>query len=220
ATVAQGFILGGFIKGITVDGRVFAGGAFDWLSPFSILVAISLLLGYVLLGACWLFLKTGGETQEFSRKWAKRALIGVLVAMGAVSLATLSIDPRVTERWGVSMTSVDFGTFWYLVPIPTLAGVLIYMLWKDLSNRTLKPEWRPYLLTVGIFLAGYTGFAVSLFPYLVPFEITLWDAAARDNALGLMLVGAVIMLPTILIYTAYVYKLFWGKVNLEDGYHG
>ena len=92
-------------------------------------------------------------------------------------------------------------------------------LWRDLNGKT-RYDWRPYVLSVGIFLTGYAGFAVSLFPFLVPFQVDIWTAAARDNALGFLLVGAVVMIPTILLYTAYVHKLFWGKVKEGDGYHG
>ena len=218
AALSQGLILGAFIQGVDVEGRSFSGGAFDWLTPFSILVSISVAVGYVLLGAGWLYLKTEGALQDGARKWALRALVGVALSMAAVSLATLSIDPRVTARWGVSMTAIDFSKFIWLAPIPLVAGALIVWLWRDLVNRN-GPDWRPYVLSAGVFLTGYLGLAASLFPYLVPFEKTVWESAARDNALGLMLVGAAIMLPVILAYTAYVYSLFWGKVKEGDGYH-
>ena len=220
AALAQGFILGAFIQGVTVEGRSFAGGGFDWLTPFSILTALSVAGGYMLLGSCWLVLKTEGELQAGARKWAKRMLIFVLIAMGAVSLATLSIDPRVTERWGVSMTHIDLGKFLPLAPIPLVAAVLFYALWRDIVLKPAKaPDWRPMIWAAGLFLTGYLGLAFSLFPYLVPFQVDVWQAAARDNALSVMLVGAGIMLPIILIYTVYVYSLFWGKVDPEESYH-
>lgn len=219
AAFSQGLILGGFIQGIDVEGRDFAGGAFDWLTPFSIIVGVSVVIGYVLLGVTWLILKTDGDLQEFARKWGVRALIGVAVGMAVISFATLSIDPRVTARWGITMSSVDFTKAVFVLPVPLISGALMIWLWRDLTLKT-QHDWRPYILCVGIFLTGYIGLAISLFPYLVPFQFTVWDTAARDNALGFMLVGAVIMIPTILIYTAYVHKLFWGKVAEGDGYHG
>lgn len=222
AAISQGFILGAFIKGIDVEGRAFAGGALDWLSPFSLLVGISVVIGYVLLGACWLILKTRGELYDKARRWALYALIAVSLCFAAVSLATLSVDPRVTERWGFSMTDIDLARLLPLSPIPLAGLVLTGFLARDLTMKTgqnVAPDWRPYLLAAGIFLSGYLGLAVSLFPWLVPFELTIWQTAARDNALALMLVGAVVMLPIILIYTAYVYSLFWGKVEPGDGYH-
>ncbi|MEL7518119.1 MAG: cytochrome d ubiquinol oxidase subunit II [Pseudomonadota bacterium] len=222
AAVSQGFILGAFIKGFETEARAFAGGAFDWLSPFSLLTGVSVAIGYVLLGACWLILKTEGALQAKAKRYALIALIAVSICFALVSIATLSVDPRVTERWGVSMTEIDFAKFIWVAPTPIAGFILTALLFRDL-NAVGKPEagpdWRPYLLAVGIFLTGYIGFAISLFPWLVPFELTIWDTAARDNALGLMLVGAGIMLPVILVYTGYVYSLFWGKVKPGDGYH-
>ncbi len=220
AAISQGLILGAFIQGVDVDGRSFAGSQWAWLTPFALMVGASVVFGYVLLGACWLILKTEGQVQDDARKWARRSLIGVTIAMGAVSLGTLSIDPRVTERWGVTMASVDFGTFLPVAIVPVLATGLIILLWRDLTFKdTPPPDWRPWLLTAGVFLMGYLGLAISLFPYLVPFEVDVREAAARDNALLLMGVGAAVMLPLILVYTAYVYSLFWGKVDPSEAYH-
>lgn len=222
AAFSQGLILGSFITGFETDGRNFAGGAFDWLSPFSLLTGVSVTIGYILLGACWLVLKTEGELQIKAKRFGLTALVAVSICFALVSLATLSIDPRVTERWGLSMTEFDFAKILPLSPVPLAGLALTFWLASDLMRiRTPEsgPDWRPYLLAIGIFLSGYVGLAISLFPWLVPFEFNLWQAAARENALGLMLVGAAIMLPLILLYTAYVYSLFWGKVKPGDGYH-
>ncbi|WP_425410481.1 cytochrome d ubiquinol oxidase subunit II [Hyphococcus sp.] len=219
AAFSQGVILGAFVQGVEVEGRGFAGGGFDWLTPFSLMTGFSVVIGYVLLGACWLVLKTEGATREGARKWARRALIGVGVSMATVSLATLSIDPRVTERWGFTMAAIDFAKFWKLAPIPIAAAGLFYALWRDLDlKREAAPDWRPFILSAGLFLTGFLGLAFSLFPYNVPFARTVWETAARDNALGFMLAGAGVMIPVILIYTAYVYSLFWGKVRPAEGY--
>ncbi len=223
AALSQGIILGAFIKGVTVEGRAFAGGAFDWLSPFSLLVGFAVVIGYILLGACWLVLKTQGDLYAKARRWGLYALIGVSIGFAAVSLATLSVDARITERWGFSMTEIDITKLLPLAPIPLAGLALTAWLGRDLTMKPgpdSAPDWRPYVLAAGIFLSGYLGLAVSLFPWLVPFEFTVWETAARDNALALMLVGAAIMLPIILLYTAYVYRLFWGKVQPGDGYHG
>ena len=220
AALAQGIILGAFIQGVTVEGRAFAGGSFDWLTPFSLMVGFAVAAGYVLLGACWLVLKTEGQLQVKARRWAILALVAVAIGFAAISLATLSIDPRVTERWGFSMTHFEFGKLLPLGLIPLAGLILTLALARDLVSGAGKaPDWRPYLLAAGIFLSGYLGLAVSLFPWLVPFAFTVHETAARDNALGFMLVGAVVMLPVILGYTAYVYSVFWGKVKPGDGYH-
>lgn len=222
AAFAQGLILGAFIKGFEVEARGFAGGAFDWLSGFSLLTGVSVAIGYILLGACWLVLKTEGALQIKARRFALVALIAVSVCFALVSIATLFVDPRVTARWGISMTAIDFGRFIGVAPAPLAGFLLTGLLFRDLKaigTPRAEPDWRAYLLAVGIFLTGYIGLAISLFPWLVPFELTIWETAARDNALGLMLVGAALMLPIILLYTAYVYSLFWGKVKPGDGYH-
>jgi cytochrome d ubiquinol oxidase subunit II len=222
AAFAQGLMLGAMIQGITVEGGAFAGGAFDWLTPFSVLVGVSVIIGYILLGACWLVLKTEGDLYLRARNWARIALVGVAICFLAVSLATLSIDSSIGDRWGFSMAHIDFARLLPLAPVPVVGMVLCAWLWRDLSmtpGQNAAPDWRPYLLAVGIFISGYFGVGISLYPYIVPFEYTVWDAAARDNALGLLLVGAAIMLPIILVYTAFVYRLFWGKVKPGDGYH-
>ncbi len=222
AAFSQGLILGAFIKGFETDGRNFSGGAFDWLTPFSLLTGVSVTIGYVLLGACWLVLKTEGELQAKAKRFALIALLAVSVCFALVSVATLSVDPRVTARWGVSMTSVDFGVLLPVSPVPIAGLVLTGLLARDLvriGTPTAGPDWRPYLYAAGVFLTGYLGLAISLFPWLVPFQFDIWQTAARDNALGLMLVGAAVMLPIILVYTAFVYSLFWGKVKPGDGYH-
>lgn len=222
AAFSQGVILGAFITGFETEGRAFSGGGFDWLTPFSILTGVSVLIGYVLLGACWLILKTESELQAKARRFALLSLAGVSVCFAAVSLATLSVDPRVTERWGISMTALDLGKLMPLSPVPLAGLLLTAWLARDLQRTgspQAGPDWRPYLLAVGIFLSGYIGLGISLFPWLVPFQFDIWQTAARDNALGLMLIGAGIMLPVILVYTAFVYSLFWGKVKPGDGYH-
>jgi cytochrome d ubiquinol oxidase subunit II len=222
AAFSQGLMLGGMIQGISVEGGAFAGGAFDWLTPFSLLVGLAVVIGYLMLGACWLVLKTEGELFLRARNWARLSLAGVAIAFLAVSLATLAIDPAVGERWGFSMTHIDFAKLLPLSPAPLAGMFFCAWLWRDLSMKPgqgAAPDWRPYLLAAGIFLSGYVGLGVSLYPYIVPFEYTLWEAAARDNALAFMLVGAAIMLPVILLYTAFVYRLFWGKVKPGDGYH-
>lgn len=222
AAFSQGLMLGGMVQGIRVEDGAYSGGAFDWLTPFALLTGISVVIGYLLLGACWLVLKTEGELHEKSRKWARMALLGVAICFLAVSFATLSVDPSIGERWGFSMTHIDPATFLPLAPVPLAGMALTVWLWRDLWMKPgvgRAPDWRPYLLAAGVFLSGYFGLGISLYPFIVPYEVTITEAAAHESALGLMLVGAVIMLPIILAYTAYVYSLFWGKVKPGDGYH-
>lgn len=222
AAVAQGIMLGAFVQGVVVDDGQFAGGTFDWLTPFTLLTGASVTIGYILLGACWLVLKTEGELYARARRWGRYALAGLSIAFLAVSLSTLSVNPDVTDRWGFSMNHFDWSKLLPLSPVPLAGMLLCAWLWRDLSMKpgpNAAPDWRPYLIAAGIFLSGYVGFGISLYPWVVPFEVTVHDAAARDNALVFMLVGAAIMLPVILLYTAYVYRLFWGKVKPGEGYH-
>jgi cytochrome d ubiquinol oxidase subunit II len=216
AALSQGFVLGGFIQGVRVVNGAFAGGAFDWLTPFSILVALSLVAGYALLGGCWLVFKVQGELYQRARDWVKQVAVLTALAMGAVSLATLGVDPRVTARWGLSMTHIDWPAFIKLAPLPLAAALVCFSLWRRWKG---EPLILPYLLAVALFAIGYGGLAVSLWPYIVPFALTPDDAAAADNALAFLLWGAAPLLPIILGYTAYVYWIFRGKVDPNASYH-
>ncbi len=216
AAAAQGLILGAFVQGVNVVDGEFVGGPLDWLTPFSLLVAAALVAGYALLGAGWLVYRTQGELFERSRAWVKQLALLTALGMGAVSLATLGVDPRVTYRWGLTMTSIDWSTFIALAPLPLVASGLCFMLWRGADKGQ---HLQPYLYTVCLFLVGYAGLAISLWPYIVPFAMTPQEAAAADNALELMLWGALPMLPVILGYTGYVYWLFRAKVDDEASYH-
>jgi len=216
ASLSQGLVLGGYLQGVEVSGRSFAGGQFDWLTPFSLLVAVSLATGYALLGACWLIFKAEGALQTKARRWASILAPAVAVAMVVVSFAMLSVDPEVEQRWGVSMSSFDPGRFLLVAPLPLAAAAGLFYCWRTARG---SGELAPYLAAVAVFVAGFGGLAVSAFPRVVPYDVTIWEAAARDNALGLMLAGVVVLLPVILGYTAYVYWIFRGKASAEDAYH-
>jgi len=216
AGIAQGFVLGGFVNGIEVEGRSFAGSGLDWLTPYSLLVAAGLVLGYALLGACWLIIKTDGEIQQRARRWARLLFPMTGIAMAIVSVATLSVDPRVTARWGVSMEAIDWVNFLPVAPIPIAAALAVATGWRAAGSNA---EVLPFISAVLMFLLGFFGLVLSLYPNLIPFEVTIWEAAAAPNAQYLMLIGALIMLPVILGYTAYVYWIFRGKVSTHDAYH-
>jgi cytochrome d ubiquinol oxidase subunit II len=216
AAVAQGFVLGGFLQGITIEGRSFAGGPFDWLTPYTLLVAAGLVAGYALLGAAWLVFKTDGELQRRARTWVRSLIIAVAIALGAVSLATLSLGGEIIARWGISLDGgLDLGQFAKFAIIPVLGVIASLAVWHFAKKG---PDYMAYLSTVGVFLSGFAGLAVSIFPHVVPFSVTVHEAAARDNALALMLVGTAVMLPIILGYTAYVYWIFRGKAE-AGAYH-
>jgi len=216
ATIAQGFVLGGFIQGVTTDGTSFTGQPFDWLTPYTLLVAAGLVAGYALLGGCWLMWKTQDQLHGDARRWASIAAIATALLLAAVSLATLFVHPRIASRWGFDDGTFDMAVFLPHLPIPLLGAVglaiVAWALWK-------RSHGWPFLGAALVFLSGYVGLAVSFFPSIVPYEIDFRAAANADNALGLMLVGIVILLPAILGYTIWVYWVFRGKVSADAGYH-
>jgi cytochrome d ubiquinol oxidase subunit II len=209
AAFSQGVILGAVLQGIEVKGRAYAGGWWDWLSPFTILTGVSLVVGYALLGATWLNMKTEGRVQERARRLAFWFAGGMLVAIAAVSAATPFLDAEYSRRWfswpGVLLSA----------QVPILVVIVAALLFLSLRA---KRDYSPFLLALGLFALGGAGLGVSIFPDLIPGKITIWDAAAPDTSLGFMLAGAVILIPIILAYTAYAYWIFRGKVK-DDGYH-
>ena len=216
ATLAQGLVLGGFIQGVTLRGRAFAGGPFDWLTPYSVLVAAGLVAGYTLLGAGWLIWRTDDALQDRARRWAWAALLAVAVLLAAVSLATLFAHPRVAVRWGWDGARFDASRFLRLAAIPLVGAAGAAVAALGLKAHAHRAPFAGGLL---MFLSGYLGLAAGFFPSIVPYDMTFRQAASADSALGLMLVGVAILLPAILSYTAWVYWLFRGKVGEDAGYH-
>jgi cytochrome d ubiquinol oxidase subunit II len=216
AALAQGLVLGGFIQGVTLEGGAFAGGPFDWLTPYSLLVAVGLTAGYALLGACWLIWRTEGELQARARRWGWIAGAATAGLLAVVSLATLVVHPRIAVRWGFENGGFDLSILAPLLAIPLLGliglGIVALGLRRAHDATSLMGA---YL----VFLSGYVGLAVGFFPNIVPYDMTFRQAASANNALGLMLVGVGILLPAILGYTVWVYWLFRGKVGGDAGYH-
>ncbi len=216
ATVAQGFVLGGFIQGVTVRNGAFAGGPLDWLTPYTVLVAAGLTCGYALLGAAWLTLKCEDELHGDARRWTGRALAAVGVVLPAVSVATLFVHPRVAARWGVTLQGIDWAHLLPLLPVPLVGAAGVALAWAGLRKRAHR---QPFAGVVLVFLSGLIGLAIGFAPFIVPYQLDFRQAAAADNALELMLAGAGVLLPLILGYTAFVYWTFRGKVTPDAGYH-
>jgi cytochrome bd ubiquinol oxidase subunit II len=209
AAFMQGVLLGALVQGVEVENLRYVGGMFDWLTPFSILTGIGVVMGYGLLGATWVIYKTEGEIQE----WAHRAAIilgsGMLVAMAAVSVMTPLLRPAIADRWfgGVNLL--------YLSPIPLLTLALAATLfWSIFSRRELLP----FLSSVGLFILGLGGIAISLYPNIIPPSVTVWDAVAPRSSVIFAMVGVAVVLPMVLIYTIYAYSVFHGKASAEGGY--
>ena len=158
-----------FYPGFQGEGRQFAGTSLDWASPFAALTAVSLMFGYGLLGAGWLIMKTEGELQVWSRRAGRVCLVGVVVAMVAVSIWTPLVNERVAQRWFILPN-----LFW-LVPIPVIMALVAISIWLALDGRN---EVWPFLGAVVLFLLSFLGIAISLWPFIVPYHYTLWQAAA------------------------------------------
>ena len=206
ATFMQGVVLGTFVHGITVEGRAFAGGPLDWLDAFSVMVGVALVAGYALLGATWTIMKTDGETQAWARRCAKYVIVYVALFMGLVSLSMPLMNSDIRQLW------FSLPNFLFLQPMPILSLLFFVMLWRDLRSER---EFRPFFLTLGIFLMNYIGIGVSTWPWLVPFQVTLWDAAAAPESQSLLLLGTLFLLPCILAYTGYCFWVFRGKASHE-----
>lgn len=209
AAFMQGMFLGAFVQGISVEGRSFSGGAFDWLTAFSLMTGLALVSGYILLGATWLIMKTDGETQRWARKTASYIILFVSLFMGLVSLSMPFLNDDVRALW------FSLPNFFYLLPMPLLSIFLVIWLWIDLRKER---EYRPFFLSIGLFVLNYIGLGISLWPWVVPFEITIWQAAAAPESQSLLLVGTAIMLPLVLAYTGYCYYVFKGKSSDEAAY--
>jgi cytochrome d ubiquinol oxidase subunit II len=210
ATFAQGVVLGSFIQGFQVSGRAFSGTSFDFLTPFSILTGIALLFGYGLLGAGWLVLKTEGDLQDTARRQGRVCLIGVLAAIGIVSVWTPIMNPAIASRWFV------FPNMLFLAPVPIATAAVAVTTWRALYGRS---EILPFVGGICLFMLSFTGIAISLFPMIVPPHFTLWQAASSDRTQAFLLVGTLVLLPVILMYTSWSYWVFRGKVRADIGYH-
>ena len=209
ATFAQGVTLGALLQGITIEGRSYAGGWWEWLSPFSLLTGASLVVGYALLGSAWLIWKTEGRLHSDARRFARLLLPALLAALGLVSLATPFLEEKYHERWfavpGLFVT----------IPMPLLVAVTAFGLWRSLGRGR---DHVPFLLALALFFLSMIGLAISIWPDVIPGRLSIWEAASPYSSQLFMLVGALVLIPLILVYTAWSYWVFRGKVG-EEGYH-
>jgi cytochrome d ubiquinol oxidase subunit II len=209
AALCQGMVLGAILQGIEVTGRSYSGSWWDWLTPYTLLTGLGVVAGYALLGACWLVWKLEGEVQQRLYRLAIWAAIATLALMAAVSLANLALLPQYRERW-LATPQVFFTS---QVPLLTviIAGFLFYGLRK-------RWELAPFLMALMLFALGMAGVGVTMWPYVVPGELTIWQAATAARSQWFMLIGFLITIPLILGYTGWSYWVFRGKVGGE-GYH-
>jgi len=210
AAFCQGIALGALVQGIEVADRAYAGGWWDWLTPFSLLTGFALVVGYALLGATWLVLKTEDQLLRRARRFAWASGFGTLALIGLVSLITPFLKPAYLDRW------FGWPTVIFSVVVPLLVlGCALVLFRGLLAHRPLAP----FLASLGLFILCYAGIGISFYPYMVPTSVTIWQAAAPDASLAFLLVGAVVLIPIILTYTGYAYWVFRGKVDPTEGYH-
>jgi cytochrome bd ubiquinol oxidase subunit II len=210
ATAAQGVMLGAFIQGFNVEGRAFAGGPFDFLTPFSALTGIALVFGYGLLGAGWLVLKTEDDIQERARRYGRVCLAGVIIAIMLVSLWTPMMSDVISKRW------FSWPNIVILLPVPIATAVVAIATWRALAGESQSGG---FIGAIGLFALSYLGIAISLYPMIVPHHFTLSQAASSPGTQAFLLVGTLFLLPVILVYSSWSYWVFRGKVRADVGYH-
>jgi cytochrome d ubiquinol oxidase subunit II len=210
ATFAQGVVLGSFIQGFQVEGRHFTGTSFDWVTPFALLTGLALMAGYALLGAGWLVLKTEGDVQDRARRAGRACLLAVLLAILVVSVWTPLANAAIARRW------FSWPNIALLSPVPVITLLIGIGEWFALTRGG---ELTPFLGAIGLFLMSFIGIAISLWPMIVPYHYSLWQAASSESTQAFLLIGTLVLLPIILMYTAWSYWVFRGKVRGGTGYH-
>lgn len=198
ASLAQGFMLGRYIIG-------FESGASAHI--FAMLTAVCTAAGYCLLGSTWLAMKTENATLEKTIRWAKRCLFLTALGVILVSMTTPLVSDRIFDKW------FSLPNILWLSPIPLITLVCFIACFRKLNSPNRNSLWQPFALTVGIFVLSFCGLAFSLFPYLVRDQMDIWQAASATESLQFLLWGALITVPAILAYTAFSYRVFWGKTS-------
>ena len=210
AGFSQGVALGAILNGIKVINGAYAGGVFDWLTPFSVFTGVGLLIAYALLGSTWLVMKTEGALQQRMRGLARLIVLALLLTIAIVSFWTPLTHSRVAARW-FALPDLEFFS-----PVPILVLLASWGLWRVLARDT---HAAPFLLALALVFLGYTGLVISIWPYIVPPQLTIWQAASPPESMGFTLVGALFVIPFILVYTSWSYYVFRGKVRISEGYH-
>lgn len=213
ATFAQGVALGAFINGFKLDGTRFAGTALDCFTPFSIFTGFALLVAYALLGSTWLIMKTSGGLHRRMRTLAQTISIVLLVAIIIVSVWTPLLHPQIASRW------LSLPNLLLFAPVPVLVLAVTWYTLRVLQDPDVHVA--PFLLALALMFLGYTGLAISMWPFIIPPSISIWVAASPPQSMGFALVGTLLIVPVVLVYTAWSYYVFRGKqTETGEGYHG
>ena len=210
ATFFQGVTLGAYLQGLPLVDQVYAGGPLAWISPFALFTGLGLIATYALLGSTWLIMKTDGELRLRAIALTRKLVWLLLAAIVAVSVWTPLADPVVARRW-FSLPNL----FWF-APVPLLVAACMYFLLRALRG---EPHAAPFILTLALVFLGYSGLGISLWPNIIPPGVSIWAASAPPQSQGFTLVGALLIIPFILTYTAWSYYVFRGKVKAGEGYH-
>ena len=210
ATFFQGVALGAYIEGIPVVDKAFAGGPLDWLAPFPLFTGAGLVAVYAVLGSTWLIMKTEGELQAAMVRIARTLVWGLIGFIVAVSIWTPLAHAGIARRW------FSWPDMLWFAPVPALVALCTFALLRALKG---EPDSGPFIYVLGLIFLGYTGLAISIWPQIIPPDISIWQAAAPPQSQGFTLVGALLIIPFILMYSAWSYYIFRGKIRRGDGYH-
>ncbi|MHA7683251.1 cytochrome d ubiquinol oxidase subunit II [Cupriavidus sp. PET2-C1] len=210
AAFFQGVSLGAYIDGIKVTGRTFSGGPLDWLQPFPLFCGVGVVVAYTVLGSTWLIMKTEGKLHERMLELTGKLAWVLLAVIAVISIWTPLSQPRIAERW-FSLPNL----FWFS-PVPLLVAFAMYRLIRSLQ---LHAHLAPFMYTLALVFLGYSGLAISVWPNIVPPDISIWAASSPPQSQGFALVGALFIIPFILMYTVWAYYVFRGKVKHGEGYH-
>lgn len=208
AAFAQGVMLGAIVQGIPQAGAIIA--PFVWFSPFAMLTGAAVVFGFALLGSTWLILKTEGPLQETAYTLTRPLVAVVIAFMGLVSASLPFLSSRIMARW------FEDGNFLWLSPLPLAALINAIWMWRAVKRRA---QHTPFFLAIAFFALGFVGLVIGVWPNLLPPSLSIWDAAAAPSSQAFVLVGAVVILPTVLFYTWWSYRVFSGKVSADSGYH-
>lgn len=199
--LAQGFMLGLYVMGLEQTWATYA---------FAALTAVFLAVGYSFIGAAWLIHKSEGALQSKALRWGRESLWGVILGIGAVSLATPLVSTRLFEKW------LSFPQVFYLAPLPIVSGLLIMWLWRMLRVMPFADDrrsWQPFAVATALFALAYLGMAYSFYPYVVPERLTIYAAASAPESLFIIFVGACVVVPVIAGYSVLAYTIFRGKAT-------
>ncbi len=210
ATFFQGVALGAYLNGFAVENGQFVGSPLAWIAPFPLFTGLGLVAAYSLLGSAWLVMKTHGHLQHRMREMTKKLSWMLLAAILIISIWTPLRDAEIAARW------FSFPNILLLSPVPLLVGVTMLWMRRALAK---EHETAPFVCALVLMLLGFVGLGISGWPNILPPDVSIWEAAGPAQSLGFTLVGALFIVPIILMYTAFSYYVFRGKVHPDDEYY-